>query len=800
MKKRILSFALAFVFALAPVFCFPFFSGAETLSVSKGYGTDESVYAPAKYDLVVATNLEEPTYQWFVGVGRNVPVEELMTIEDNEKWSGTRTAHLSLITNDGLAYTEGDDGWDDLYFCCLVTDKNGRKLWGPDMNMIVFPHAALLEKLEKEGVGIASSGVRYQSGSSLPLDREEDGVKYYRSYGDSAFLPSVTYSPMSSELRERSDGELVKETFITYGGKTVPFTDPDQGYRPERYGTAVVFRTDLVLYVGEKRMETLDSVTSVVNVKAPDGIGTAPTKTGCAVLAEQYSQARVLKELGKGEIVTLLSEAGGYWRVAAGGYFGYIPKTALDVSDAISSVAVTVAEPAAYQTPASAAVPAEPDRYELDPKLNQKMWYDETSDKYLESGDVFLPGHSYQAVIWVTAKAGKRFPLANGKPDVAGWVNGVPATVSKAHEQDPEEVIQITYTFDHVHDLTKVNRVYPTCTEPGKEYHYRCAGCGWNFEDAGAKVRITEEDWGILPALGHRESEWKSNGTNHYKVCLRRECGETIPGTLGAHSGGTATCVQEAVCEVCGLSYGALAPHTYSSEWNYRTGEGHAHRCTEPLCGEHDAVLPHRPGPAATATAPQVCLDCGYVLEKAHEHRHTLSPVAEQKATCTESGRAAYYVCNGCGEWFSDAAGSSPVKNRDSLVLKPLGHRPADAWTADGASHWHVCLNCGLPVEESREKHSDLSGDGTCDLCGAPVDAATSAPETQPPVTAAPGTDPAGTTPAETTQTGTTPGTNAGGDGALPLPVLLLIVFSAAAVLAGTVVSVVSEIKRRKKR
>ena len=798
MKKRILSFALAFVFALAPVFCFPFFSGAEALSVSKGYGTDEYVYAPADYSLVVATNLEEPVYQWFVGVGRNVPTDELIRLDDTDGWSGTQTARLTSTTHDGIAYTGDGNGWDALYFCCRVTDKQGRTFWGPDMNMVIYTHAALLDKIREDGVEITASSVRYQDASALSLDREEDGVKYYSSYGDKAFLPSVTFHPMDAQLRQRAKGDVVKETFITYGGKTIPFTDHEQGYRPERYGTAVVFRTDLVLYVGGNRMETLDSVTSVVNVKAPDGIGTAPTKTSCAVLAEQYSQARVLKELQKGEIVTLLSEAGGYWRVAAGGYFGYIPKTALDVSDAITAVSLTIPEPTANQTPSQAPILGDPDRYTAEAKYNEDMWEDKTEGRFLEPGDVFLPGHTYCFIAWLSAGEGKRFPLSDGKPDVAGQINGVPATVAVPHEQDPEEVIQITYTFDHVHDLTKVNRVYPTCTEPGKEYHYRCAGCGWTFEDAGAKVRITEEDWGILPALGHRESEWKSNGTNHYKVCLRRECGETIPGTLGAHAGGTATCVQEAVCEVCGLSYGALAPHTYSSEWNYRTGEGHAHRCAEPLCGEHDAVLPHRPGPAATATAPQVCLDCGYVLEKAHEHRHTLSPVAEQKATCTESGRAAYYVCNGCGEWFSDAAGSSPVKNRDSLVLKPLGHRPADAWTADGASHWHVCLNCGLPVEESREKHSDLSGDGACDLCGAPVDAATSAPETQPPVTAAPGTDPAETTPAETTQAGT--GTNAGGDGALPLPVLLLIVFSAAAVLAGTVVSIVSEIKRRKKR
>ncbi len=797
MNKKILSFFLAFSLALAPVFCFPFLS--EAFSVLKGYGTDDYVYAPAKYDLVVATEAEEPAYQWFVGVGRNVPVEELMTIEDDERWSGTRTAHLSLITHDGIAYTGDGDGWDSLYFCCLVTDKNGKSFWGPDMNMVIHTHASLLAKMEKEGVEITSNGVCCQNGSPLTLEREEDGVKYYTSYGDSPFCPSVSYHPMSSDLRERSDGELVKETYVTAGGSAVRFTDFENGFRPERYGTTVVFRTDLVLYVGEKRMETLDSVTSVVNVKAPDGVGTAPVKTACAVLAEQYSQARVLKELQKGELVTLLSESGGYWRVAAGGYFGYVPKTALDVSDAISSVAVTVTEPAAYQTPSS-AVPAEPDRYELDPQLNQKMWYDETSDEYLETGDVFLPGHSYQAVIWVTAKAGKRFPLSGGQPDVAGWVNGVPATVSKAHEQDPKEVIQITYSFTHVHDLTKVNRVYPTCTQPGKEYHYYCAGCGWRFEDAGAEVRITDEGWGILPARGHWESEWKSNGTSHYKVCLRRECGETISGTLGTHTGGSATCAQEAVCEVCGLSYGALAAHTYSSGWTYRAEEGHAHGCTGLLCGAHDTVVPHRPGPAATATEPQVCLDCGYVITPAGSHVHTLTKT-EAVVSCTGEGHIAYYVCGGCGKWFSDAAGTKLISNHNDVKTPPAGHLVSDGWSHDDLCHWRTCERCGTVMDETKILHADENGDGRCDTCFLILSSDETAPV---PVTTAE-TDPGETQPAPggTGSAGTeTPGSGApkpGDPSSVPLPVILLIAFCAAAVLAGTVAAVLSEVKRRKR-
>ncbi|MBR7092412.1 MAG: hypothetical protein IKI50_04415, partial [Clostridia bacterium] len=117
-KLKILSRLLAFALAFTPLLCLPTAAGGEALYVAKGYGTDEFVYAPAPYNLVVTTTVKDPTYQWFVGVGRNVPIEELMLLEDDEGWSGTQTARLTSITHDGMAYSGDGNGWDGLYFCC----------------------------------------------------------------------------------------------------------------------------------------------------------------------------------------------------------------------------------------------------------------------------------------------------------------------------------------------------------------------------------------------------------------------------------------------------------------------------------------------------------------------------------------------------------------------------------------------------------------------------------------------------------------------------------------------------------
>ena len=57
---------------------------------------------------------------------------------------------------------------------------------------------------------------------------------------------------------------------------------------------------------------------------------------------------------------------------------------------------------------------------------------------------------------------------------------------------------------------------------------------------------------------------WKSDGNYHWKEC---ECGTELE--KAAHSGGKATCIASAVCEVCGQPYGSVdsTNHTGSEAW-----------------------------------------------------------------------------------------------------------------------------------------------------------------------------------------------------------------------------------------
>ena len=344
------------------------------------------------------------------------------------------------------------------------------------------------------------------------------------------------------------------------------------------------------------------------------------------------------------------------------------------------------------------------------------MWYDKTAQKFLSAGDTFYPNHEYTLQVWLTAGENKRFMLLGGDPNVVGYVNGMKAKVRVAYEQDPEEIVELAYDFGHVHDLTKINRVYPTCTTDGKEMRYHCSGCGWSFEDYEAKTKILDENWGVIPARGHWESSWVSNGTEHYKFCQRRDCGEIISSTKGAHTGGTATCMSGAICTVCGLEYGSKASHVWSGNWGYSDKTGHAHYCTA-LCGEHSTIQPHRPGKEATATEPQVCLDCGYIIKAAGSHTHTMKTVEASDATCVLDGNKEYYTCTSCGKIFSDAAGKNEI-TLDAVKTDALGHKASNVWKLDEETHWHLCERCGKVIEETKADHTFAGAEEKCSVCG----------------------------------------------------------------------------------
>lgn len=166
----------------------------------------------------------------------------------------------------------------------------------------------------------------------------------------------------------------------------------------------------------------------------------------------------------------------------------------------------------------------------------------------------------------------------------------------------------------HSYDQETVNEQYKassaTCLS-GTTYYMSCV-CGAKGADT---FEIGDKD----PAhhSGILNNDWKSNDTKHWKeyACCGAHAEEA------AHSGGTATCQNQAVCSTCNKPYGNLGSHVPASTWS-KDASGHWHACQTPNCNEKLAFTAHTPGPAATEDAPQLCTVCSYELAPALEHTH----------------------------------------------------------------------------------------------------------------------------------------------------------------------------------
>ncbi len=166
------------------------------------------------------------------------------------------------------------------------------------------------------------------------------------------------------------------------------------------------------------------------------------------------------------------------------------------------------------------------------------------------------------------------------------------------------------HTYDQQVKTKAYEKSSATCLS-GTTYYMSCV-CGAKGADT---FEIGDKDpdnhSGIL------NNDWKSNGSKHWKEYSC--CG--VHAEEAAHSGGTATCQNKAVCSTCHQPYGGLGSHVPASAWN-KDASGHWHACQTPNCNEQLAFTAHTPGPAATEDAPQLCTVCSYELAPALEHTH----------------------------------------------------------------------------------------------------------------------------------------------------------------------------------
>ena len=260
-----------------------------------------------------------------------------------------------------------------------------------------------------------------------------------------------------------------------------------------------------------------------------------------------------------------------------------------------------------------------------------------------------------------------------------------------------------------------------TCDTNGYLPYYECTGCDNYYANADGTNQYASKNDVIIKATGH-DYKWieftQGDTVYHAQECTK--CGtRTAP---GAHTGGTASCKDRAICATCGLPYGDIDPNN------------HVNRETR---GAVEATITD-PGYSGDVH----CADCGVLLETGHKtdklckHTDPNSGVLVHhdavEATCTDctnkhEGNIEYWECIECGKCWSDSALSKEIAKADTVTAlqqHKIENTDLQQWGSNVNYHWRECKFCGFEYNGTKKAHSMVekthtccSGD-TCLTCG----------------------------------------------------------------------------------
>ena len=182
-----------------------------------------------------------------------------------------------------------------------------------------------------------------------------------------------------------------------------------------------------------------------------------------------------------------------------------------------------------------------------------------------------------------------------------------------------------------------------TCTEKAV-YYKSCAVCGLSSEGMADEATFFSGN-----ALDHDWGAWTSNedGT-HTRTC-----------TVDGCSAGTQTenCIdanKDHKCDICDYIISECAD------------DNKDHKCD--YCGKK---LTEHTGGKATCMDKAKCEVCGAEYGELDPKNHTnLKHFPAKTATKTTEGNIEYWYCEGCGKYFSDNVGTKEIKKSDTVTVK----------------------------------------------------------------------------------------------------------------------------------
>ena len=215
------------------------------------------------------------------------------------------------------------------------------------------------------------------------------------------------------------------------------------------------------------------------------------------------------------------------------------------------------------------------------------------------------------------------------------------------------------------------------CTNPVYSYEFKYTGDG---------APITPVDGlcaGTIPAKYYNAEENGFRFIASVKTAEGYRFSVSKDITIREHSGGTATCTEQAICDHCGQSYGTLAAHSFTAETAEEQYLKSAATCTE------------------KAVYYKSCAVCG-----------TSSKGTADEATFV-SGKP---LGHDWGAWTANGDGTHKrICTHDASHVETAGCTYGD-WSTNQDSHWKTCTVCGGETEQL--DHSDPDCDHFCDTCG----------------------------------------------------------------------------------
>ena len=247
--------------------------------------------------------------------------------------------------------------------------------------------------------------------------------------------------------------------------------------------------------------------------------------------------------------------------------------------------------------------------------------------------------------------------------------------------------------------LTEGNRVF-TCDECGatKNEPIQASGHSWN-------------------------QAWQYNATHHWHECLNADCdvknNDSAKDGYGAHTGGTATCTEKAICEYCHQSYGEKNPANHeggTQEWTIRTAYIHEQKWS--CCGAVIVASENH------EWSNGVCSECGYACLHDDTDKNHICDICS-KVISNHEDMDKNHVCDYCEKIISNHEDTDKNHVCDYCEKIISNHKDTDnnhicdycekiISNHEDTDNNHVCDFCGKTISN----HEDMDKDHVCDFCG----------------------------------------------------------------------------------